>query len=121
MNNIRKSTNGDLSQRDSSTNPDFVNRVYNALLEREIEAEGIKLAKLKAGKPLGESYIGISEAETLLGQRIARATFQPENDSNYRQQVAVNEHLKEQARQLREDAKRNAQYARDLKSALQSY
>ena len=118
MNTIRKSTTGDLSQRDSSTNPDFVNRVSNALLEREIQTELENRAKVKAGKPLAESYRGHSESDTLTTQRIARATFAESNDSNYRQQVAINEYLKEQAKQLAQDAARATQYAKEIKRTL---
>lgn len=118
MNTIRKSTTQDLSQRDSSTNPDFIQRVANAMMEQELQEELTKQAKLKAGKPLGELYRGHSDTDTNITQRITKATFQAENDSDYRQQLAINEFLKEQAKQLKEDAARNAQYAKELKRQL---
>jgi hypothetical protein len=63
-------------------------------------------------------YRGINEAETSLGQRIARATFQPENSNEYRVQQRVEDVLKEQARQLKEDLARARKYEKDLKEAL---
>lgn len=104
----------DVAYRTSSFNPDYVARLEAAMSWDE----SAKNVQKKMGIVEEKPYRGHSDSDTSITQRIANATFQPENDSNYRQQKAINDYLKEQARQLKEDAARATQYAKELKKQL---
>lgn len=106
----------DLSQRDSSTNPDFVSRVNEAMLNEDISAKLEFEQKAKAGHV--PTVRGVSDRETSLMERIAAQTEAPSNNLAYRVAERVNEHLKWVNQNMLEDKRRNAEYARELQGYL---
>ena len=102
----------DKTTQDSPTNPQFVNRVEEALINEEAYAKvGFAFAKEKGILP---KVKGCSPKETELMERIARATEQPEMNSAYRTQMIINEHLTNQNKQIKEDKAREKENRRNL-------
>ena len=106
----------DKTMQDSPTNPQFVNRVEEALINEEAYAKvGFAFAKEKGILP---KVKGCSPKETELMERITRATFQPENSTSYRTAQRINEHLKQVNANLREDKAREKDYQKTLDSII---
>lgn len=112
---FQKKPNTDYSQVDSPTNPSFVNRVEEALSWKEAEKQLNEEIEVKKQR---NAYRGFSDSDTSITQRIAKATFQPENSSAYRTQQVLEAKLKQQEAQLKEDLARNIQYLKDMKGYL---
>ena len=106
----------DKTMQDSPTNPQFVNRVEEALINEEAYAKvGFAFAKEKGILP---KVKGCSQKETELMERIARATEQPDNNTAYRTAQRVNEHLKAVQANLREDKRRNSEYQKTMSEII---
>ena len=106
----------DLSQRDSITNPDFISRLGEAMLNDSIAEKLYTDQAIKSGKI--PKVKGCSPKETELMERITRATFQPENSTSYRTAQRINEHLKQVNANLREDKAREKDYQKTLDSII---
>jgi len=106
----------DKTMKDSATNPAFVDRVEEALINREAAANvAFAYAKEKGILP---KVKGCSPRETELMERISRATEQPENNTAYRTAQRVNEHLKAVQANLREDKRRNSEYQKTMSEII---
>ena len=106
----------DLSQRDSITNPNWVSRVEEAILNDSIAEKLYTNQAIKSGKI--PTVKGCSAKETELMERISRATEQPENNTAYRTAQRVNEHLKAVQANLREDKRRNSEYQKTMSEII---
>lgn len=106
----------DETQKESSTNPDFVRRVDDALTQKWVEETAfIDWAKEKDKLPRVK---GVSEYETSLMQRIAAVTEQPSNNTAFRTQQRIEDHQKWVNKNLKEDLAREKAYAKELQGYL---
>lgn len=106
----------DESQKTSSTNPDFVRRVDDALTQAWVEETAVtNWAKEKDKLPRVK---GVSEYETNLMQRIAAVTEQPSNNTAFRTQQRIEEHQKWIQKNLKEDLAKEKAYAKELQGYL---
>lgn len=111
----------DQSQKASSTNPAFVQRVDDAISNAQAYENVQRETAIEKGWANKDAYRGHSATDTAITQRIARATFQPENNTAVRTEMIINEHLKNLAKQLKQDQARQIQYAKELKRAIAPY
>lgn len=92
----------------------IVSRINEYLGWEEANAKVQREAGVTEEKP----YRGTSEADTSLTQRIAKATFQPSNNTAYRTQEIINSVLKAQQARLKEERAANRAYARQMQDYL---
>ncbi|PJE63021.1 hypothetical protein COU88_01785, partial [Candidatus Roizmanbacteria bacterium CG10_big_fil_rev_8_21_14_0_10_39_6] len=106
----------DQTMKDSATNPAFVDRVEEALINRQATAN-VAFAFAKE-RNLLPKVKGCSPKETELMERIARVTEQLDNNTAFRTAQRVNEHLKAVQANLREDKRRNSEYQKTMSEII---
>ncbi len=99
----------------------LVSRLEEALSWDEAAEKLQREAQVKAGKADKDAYRGISERDTEITRRITNQTFQPTNDSAYRTQLVIEQRLKNQIAQAKEDLAREKANMAHIKEALNYY
>ena len=109
----------DTTMRTSPFNRDFVSRVEEALINKQVSESVEQAVAMKSGRWQQTHEVkGINPADTDLIKRIEAASHNPDNSAEYRMAKRQNEILKWQNDRLKEDKARNIKYAQDMKSWL---